>query len=176
MWKKGFFAAIACLALFAFLELLLWIFGVATQIQREDPFQGFSGLISVFEVEGEKYRTRPNNRSSFNDQSFLVQKPANGFRIFGLGGSSAHGFPWGAETALTGVVGEAIAAGHPDLQVEAVNASAVSYAMHRLNIVADELLAYEPDVFIIYSGHNEFAEPAFFEALKRRSAARNQLE
>ncbi len=176
LWKKSLFASLVCIALFAFLELTLWVCGVSTQIEGEDPFQGFSGLISVFDTDGDEYRTRPGNRSSFNDQSFLRQKPANGFRIFGLGGSSAHGFPWGAETALTGIVGEAVAAGHPDLQVEAVNASAVSYAMHRLNIVADELIAYDADVFIIYSGHNEFAEPAFFEALKRRSSTRTRLE
>ena len=37
-----------------------------------------------------------------------------------------------------------------------------------LRIVADELLDYEPDVFIVFSGHNEFIEPAFYETLKSR--------
>ena len=87
------------------------------------------------------YRTRAASRgSTFNDQSFLATKPADGLRLFCLGGSSSFGFPWGAEAAFTSIVGEALAATHPQRHVEAVNASGVSYAMHPLNIVADELL------------------------------------
>ena len=148
-----------------------------TLIEQEDPFLGFSGMVKVFQREGPIYRTQPATRGmTFNDQSFLAEKPANGLRIFCLGGSSSFGFPWGAEAAFTSIVGEALAATHPERQVEAVNASGVSYAMHRLNIVADELLAYKPDVFLVYSGHNEFIEPAFFDALKHRSTLRTRLE
>ena len=150
---------------------------MTTRIEQEDPFRGFSELVTVFEREGEVYRTRRATVGhTFNDQSFVADKPANGLRIFCLGGSSSFGFPWGAEIAFTNIVGEVLAANHPELHVEAVNASGVSYAMHRLNIVADELLAYEPDVFIVYSGHNEFIETAFFEALKDRSTVRTRLE
>ena len=132
--------------------------------------------MTVFARDGDVYRTRRGNLDTFNAQSFLAKKPADGFRIFCLGGSSSHGFPWGAEAAFTGIVGDALAVSHPELHIEAVNASGVSYAMHRLNIVANELLAYEPDVLLVYSGHNEFIEPAFFEALKRRGTARTRLD
>ena len=176
LWKKLLFASVVCLAFFALVELTLWTVGVATLIEGEDPFRGFSGLVTVFEADGDLYRTRRSNLGSFNDQSFLVKKPDDSFRIFCLGGSSSHGFPWGAEAAFPSIVSEAATTSHPELHVEMVNASGVAYAMHRLNIVADELLSYQPDVFIIYSGHNEFVEPAFFDALKRRSTARTHLE
>jgi tetratricopeptide (TPR) repeat protein len=97
-------------------------------------------------------------------------------RMFCIGGSSSWGFPWGAEAAFTSIIGEAVAASHPELQVEAVNASGISYAMHRMNIVADELAGYRPDVFLVYEGHNEFIEPAFFDKLKHRSSVRTQVE
>jgi len=176
LWKKLLFATVVCVAFFAVVELTLSAMGMPTLIEREDPFRGFSGLVTVFVRDGEVYRTRPGSLPTFNDQSFLANKPANGLRIFCLGGSSSYGFPWGAEIAFTAILGDALAASHPELHVETVNVSGVSYAMHRLNIVADELLAYEPDVFLVYSGHNEFIEPAFFEALKHRSAARTRLE
>ena len=176
LWKKLLFAAVVCLTFFILLELTLWTVGIDTLIEQEDPFRGFSSLVTVFEPHGDVYRTRPSNLGSFNDQSFLAEKLDNGYRIFCLGGSSSHGFPWGAEAAFTSIVGEAVATSHPELHVEAINASGVAYAMHRLNIVADELLSYDPDVFIIYSGHNEFVEPAFFDALKRRSPTRTRLE
>jgi len=175
--KKILFSAITSLSFFALLELLLWAVRVPTLIEQEDPFRGFSGLVKVFQREGPLYRTRPAIRGgTFNDQSFLAKKPSTGLRIFCLGGSSSFGFPWGAETAFTSIVGEALAATHPERQVEAVNASGVSYAMHRMNLVADELLDYKPDVFLIYEGHNEFIEPAFFDALKHRSKLRTGIE
>ena len=175
--KKILFSAVTCLSFFALLELVLWAAGVPTLIEQEDPFRGFSGRVKVFQREGPFYRTQPATRgATFNDQSFLAAKPAHGLRLFCLGGSSSFGFPWGAEAAFTSIVGEALVATHPERQVEAVNASGVSYAMHRLNFVADELLTYQPDVFLVYSGHNEFIEPAFFEALKHRSTFRTGLE
>lgn len=148
-----------------------------TLLEKEDPFKGFSDLVSTFEPVGDVYRTRRAVAgTTINDQSFLVDKPSSGFRIFCVGGSSAYGFPWNAEAAFGGMLGDVLVASHPDVHVEVVNASGVSYAIHRVNIIADELLAYEPDVFIVYSGHNEFVEPAFYDALKQRSGIRTRLE
>lgn len=175
--KRTIYAAIAVGVFFIGLELLLWAAGVKSVIQREDPSRGFSGLVSVFEKAGDTYRTRRLGEAGpFNDQSFLAQKPASGLRIFTLGGSSAYGHPWGAHAAFTAILGEAVAASHPDRTVEAVNAAGVSYAIHRLGFVADEIMGYAPDILIVYSGHNEFAEPTFFAELKRRSPQRNRVE
>lgn len=177
LWKKLLFATISVGLFYGVLEFTLWLAGVRPLITREDPSRGFSGIVTVFERAGDVYRTRrAAAQQSFNEQSFLAEKPADGLRIFCLGGSSAYGFPWGAEAAFTSVLGELLAARHPELHVEAINAAGVSYGMHRLNIVADELRRYQPDIFIIYSGHNEFIEPAFFESLKNRSAIHTQLE
>jgi tetratricopeptide (TPR) repeat protein len=177
IWKKLFFVLIVCGVFFGFLELVLWISGAETQIEKEDPFRGFSSLVKVFEREDDRYKTRyVSLHRTFTDQSFRAEKPDNGFRIFSLGGSSSYGYPWGDEVAFTEILGELIAEEHPGLEVEAVNASGISYAMHRLNIVADELLEYDPDLFVIYSGHNEFIEPAFFESFKTRSTSRKGLE
>lgn len=177
MPKKALFVSVFYVGIAAVAELGLWAVGVPTLIEREDPSRGFSGLLHVFRREGSLYRTAPANRGkTFNDQTFLARKPANGLRLFCLGGSSSYGYPWGAEAAFTGVVGEALAAAHRDRRVEAVNASGISYAMHRLGIVADELLGYEPDLFLVYEGHNEFIETAFFESLKHRGRVRSRLE
>jgi len=164
------------LAVFLIAEPALWLAGVEPLIRREDPSQGFSGLMTVFQRDGERYRTRPSLRpSTFNDQSFLAHKPSNGLRIFCLGGSSAFGFPWDARASFCGVLADVLHAAYPERTVEVVNVAGISYAMHRLNIVADEMVAYDPDFFIIYSGHNEFIERDFYEALKQRGAVRAGL-
>jgi tetratricopeptide (TPR) repeat protein len=177
LWKKVLFSVLSWMACLIVLELVLWAAGAELLVDREDPFRGFSGLITVFEPQGNVYRTHlPKPGGTFNDQSFVVEKPAGSVRIFTLGGSSSYGFPWDASVAFTVMLGEILSAAHPHRTIEAINASGVSYAMHRLNIVADELFQYDPDIFIIYSGHNEFIEPEFFNRLKRRSSARNQVE
>ena len=175
-WKKLLYALLFGAAVLLLLECALWIAGVQTLIEREDPLRGFSGLVKVFQRDGQVYRTRSSGQhKDFNDQSFATVKPADGLRIFCLGGSSAYGYPWDAQAAFSGVLGDVLAAASPRRSVEVVNAAGISYGMHRLNLVADEILGYEPDVLVVYSGHNEFVEPSFFEALKRRSAIRNHV-
>ena len=171
------FSALICVVFFGGVEGALWLAGARTRMQDEDPFRGFSALVPVFAREGDTYRTRSTGRQQvFNRQSFRAAKSSNGLRIFGLGGSSAYGYPWGADAAFLSILGDAIAAAHPGREVEAVNAAGMSYAMHRLRIVANEIMDYEPDILVIYSGHNEFIERAFYGALKQRSPHWNQLE
>ncbi|MCE5257260.1 MAG: tetratricopeptide repeat protein [Spirochaetaceae bacterium] len=176
MGRKILFASISVVIFFGVLELILWLTGIPTLLDRKDPFRGFSGMISVFTQEGDVYRTRRASLDTFNDQSFLAEKPPHGIRIFCLGESSSYGFPWGGEVAFTSILGEALAVTHPRLHIEAINASGVSYAIYRLNIVADELLRYKPDIFIIYSGNNEFVESGFFDDLRRQNAVTTRLE
>lgn len=157
-------------------EGVLWIVGVPTLIERQDPSRGFSGLVPVFVQDGQSMRTQPLLRGEvFNDQSFAATKPENGLRIFTVGGSSAFGFPWGANASFSGVLQDVLTQAYPDRDIEVVNAAGVSYAMHRLNLVVRELVQYEPDVLIVYSGHNEFVEHDFFESLRERSALSNRF-
>lgn len=175
--KKLLFAAVAVAAVLALVEGALALVGVRPVVATEDTSQGFSGLVSIYERQGERYRTRGAEvRKTFNDQSFLVEKPEKGFRFFVLGGSSAYGYPWGADVAFGALVAEVAAAAHPELTVEGVNAAGISYAMHRLNIVADEVLRYRPDALVVYSGHNEFVEPGFYRELRERGETFNRVE
>jgi len=173
--RKVLFSLATALAFFLAVEGALWLAGVETTLQREDPFRGFSDLVTVFHRDGDSYRTRADDLHTFNDQQFLAEKPEGGLRIFCLGGSSAYGFPWTAREAFSGILQDVLAATYPERSVEVINAAGISYGIHRLQIVADELLAYEPDVFIVYSGHNEFVEPAYYEALKDRGRGLDRL-
>ena len=174
--RKAVYAALMVVALFLTAELVLWLFGVDTMIAREDPSSGFSGLVSVYAREGETYRTRPSLRGrTFNDQSFPVRKRNDEVRIFCLGGSSAFGFPWDAKASFSGVLEDVLTAAGAGRTFKVINVAGISYAMHRLNIVADEILNYDPDVFVIYSGHNEFVERSFYRALAERGQARNRV-
>jgi len=172
-WKRPLFA-VATLALFlALVELLLAARGVRPLLDERDPFAGFSERVRVFELDAAsgRYRTAPRALvHSFHRQEFAARKPPGGYRIFVLGGSSAFGFPWGAEVAFPHALGAALQASTPGRLVETVNAAAMSYGSHRLRILATELLDHEPDALVIYGGHNEFVERRFYrDRLERRT-------
>jgi tetratricopeptide (TPR) repeat protein len=163
--KPALFAVLAVALFFAAVELGLWVAGVPTLLEDRDPFVGFSDRVRVFEADpaSGEHRTLPRAVThSFNYQTFRSAKPDNGLRIFILGGSSAYGFPWGARQAFGRFLAEALAASRPERAVEVVNAAAMSYGSHRLRILAREVLRYEPDLLVVYGGHNEFVERRFY--------------
>ena len=172
-WKNTLFGLVAVLLVLGLAELVLWVAGVRTLIDERDPFRGFSDRIRVFEPSGDGIvRTRPAAvRHSFHYEEFAATKPANGFRIFVLGGSSVYGFPWGGRVAFPYLLGRALGASWPDRQVESINAGAMSYGSHRLRILVAELLEHDPDVLVIYSGHNEFVERRFYRDLVEQGPA-----
>jgi len=86
---------------------------------------------------------------------FLRDKPANGFRVFVVGESSAFGFPFGPEFAFTRFLQERLAAAMPGRTVEVVNAAIPGIGSWHVRRVVDEIAAYRPDVLLVYMGHNE---------------------
>lgn len=170
-WKRPFFALVVLLLFFGLLELALLAAGVRTLWSERDPFQGFSERVRVYELDPQLGKYRTSRRAvlhSFNYQEFSASKPADGFRFFVLGGSSAYGFPWGAEIAFPRVLGSALQASWPAKAIEAVNAAGMSYGSHRLRILTRELLSYDPDLLVVYEGHNEFVERRFYSGLIHR--------
>jgi tetratricopeptide (TPR) repeat protein len=170
--KPLLFSIAAVLLFFGAVEAILYLASVPTLLSERDPFQGFSSRVPVFARDDAKglYRTpRRAVQHSFNYQEFRIEKPANGFRCFTLGDSSAYGFPWGGSVAFTRLLGASLQAASPDREIEAVNAAAMSYGSVRLRVLEHEVLRYRPDVLVIYNGHNEFVERGFYRDLLSRA-------
>ena len=180
VWKKVLFLSVLVpFFFFALLEFGLWAAGVETLLAERDPFLGFSRQVPVYHEDPARgiYVTTPAAaKRSFNYQEFRREKPANGFRIFVLGGSSAWGFPWGAESAFTRVLGDALQAFWPDRSVEAVNAAAMSYGSFRMRVLAHEVAGYEPDAVILFEGHNEFVEEHLYREVVDRPESLDRIQ
>ncbi len=156
-------------AILGLVETALRAAGVPSLASERDPFQGFSARMRVFERDDDRgvFRTAPRAvRHSFNEQEFLAVKPSNGLRLFTIGGSSAYGFPWGAGSAFTHLLGRALEATLPGRRIEAVNAAAMSYGSTRLRLLAGELLDYDPDLLVVFEAHNEFVERRLRQAIE----------
>jgi tetratricopeptide (TPR) repeat protein len=163
-------AVVAVTLFFASVEGVLWAFGLSPLAETHDPFLGFSQRVHVFRLapSGGVYQTAPGAAPAFNPQRFRAKKPEGAFRVFVLGGSSAYGFPWGAQAAFARHLRDALRASWPERTIEVINAAGMSYASHRVRIVAHEVLGYQPDLLVIYSGHNEFVERGFYETILER--------
>ena len=161
--RKLLFAVVATALFFAGLEAVLALAGVAPRAYEEDPYVGFSGrsplFVEVRQADGSVVMERsPAKASLFNMQRFPKVKAAGTTRIFCMGASTTYGHPYEDPTSFCGWLRELLIAAAPDHRWEVVNAGGISYASYRVALLMEELAGYEPDLFIIYSGHNEFLE------------------
>jgi lysophospholipase L1-like esterase len=135
----------------------------------EDPYVSFSGSRPLFQLnaEGTRWQTASNRLTYFYPQSFSARKDPQALRIFCLGGSTVQGRPYGAETSFSTWLLLNLQAALPGRDIEVVNAGGVSYASYRLRPILEEVLGHQPDLIILYMGHNEFLEDRTYRPLKR---------
>ncbi len=151
------------------LEAALRLGGWHETASADDPFVGFAEVRPLFELDGStgQYTTAPSRRVHFKTDSFSARKSPHGFRIFCLGGSTVQGRPYSIETSFTTWLELSLQAADPSRTWEVVNCGGVSYASYRLAPILEEVLQYEPDLLIIYTGHNEFLEDRTYAHLKQ---------
>jgi tetratricopeptide (TPR) repeat protein len=169
------FAAVATVLFFALLEGALLLAGIRPALVDDDPYVGFASHVPLFvprqRADGAvEMVTADNKLPWFNPQRFLRDKPAGTFRIFCLGGSTTYGRPYRDPTSFCGWLRELLPAAAPRRQWELINAGGISYASYRVARLMEELAAHEPDLFVIYCGHNEFLEDRTYGRLRRTPA------
>ncbi|WP_419194584.1 methyltransferase [Novipirellula herctigrandis] len=153
-----------------FLEVSLRAIGWDPAVPLSDPFVGFQSERPLFVPSDDARRlvTAPDRLEYFRPESFANPKPANEFRIVCLGGSTVQGRPYAIETSFSTWLELSLRAADPDQQWEVINCGGVSYASYRLVPVLEEMLRYEPDLVILYTGHNEFLEDRSYSAYKQQ--------
>lgn len=89
-------------------------------------------------------------RSGSNAAPFEEKKPAGTLRVFIVGGSTAGGY-WGEGDLAWG-----LKAALPGRKVEVINCGMSGYDSAREHLVLRDVLRYEPDLVVFFSGHNDF--------------------
>ena len=127
---------------------------------RDDPFVGFSAVHPLFVpgADAARYEIAESRQGFFRPESFAAEKGADEFRIFCLGGSTVQGRPFAIETSFTTWLELNLQAAEPTRTWDVVNCGGISYASYRLVPILQEVLGHEPDLVILYVGHNEFLE------------------
>jgi tetratricopeptide (TPR) repeat protein len=163
IWIKLGLAVGSPLAVFALCEAALFLAGVRPLSLTEDPYVGFASAQPLFvdsvSPAGERLKvTNPAKLSHFNHQVFPAEKAKGTFRIFSVGGSTAYGHPWRDPVSFSGWLRELLPKADSGRHWEVINAGGISYASYREAMLIAELSRYQPDLFLVYSGHNEFLE------------------
>ena len=87
---------------------------------------------------------------------FQVPKPAGTYRIFCLGGSTTIGYPYGYIGSFSTFLRQRLRTVFPDRLIEVINVGMTATNSFTTLDIARELLDQQPDLFIVYDGHNEF--------------------
>lgn len=166
--RKVMFSLLATAVFFGGLELVLAAVGVERIRYEKDLYVGFSSRIPLYvERSGSdgEMETAGNKLSFFNSQRFLRQKPPGTYRIFSVGGSTTFGRPYDDVTSYCGWLRELLRKADQSHPWEVINAGGISYASYRVALLMEELIRYEPDLMLIYSGHNEFLERRTYDSV-----------
>ena len=168
--KQGVIILVLSAGLIGALEGVLALCGVRPVYHGEDPYVGFSGRMPLYveDASGTERHTAENKLDLFNAQRFPEAKGKNTYRIFCVGGSTTYGRPYNDRTAFSGWLRAMLPGADPSKNWEVINAGGISYASYRVALLMEELVQYEPDLFIVYSGHNEFLERRSYPKLAGR--------
>jgi tetratricopeptide (TPR) repeat protein len=163
------YGCLVAISFFVVIELVL-AFGQVEQLStNKDPFVGFESTLPLYidESGARDLKTTASNRLRyFHEQTFSAEKKAGTYRIICLGGSTTYGRPYGDGTSFPGWLRELLPLADSDRKYEVINAGGISYASYRIAHLMDELCTYEPDLFIVYTGHNEFLEERQYREFK----------
>jgi tetratricopeptide (TPR) repeat protein len=124
-------------------------------------------LFTTQELHGKTYhimnpgvRFRYFSAVKFNPSTspdyFLVPKPQGTYRIFCLGGSTTVGFPHWYNSAFSSFLRDRLRTTFPERSIEVINIGMTATNSYTVVDMAREVFAYEPDLLLVYDGHNEF--------------------
>jgi len=103
-----------------------------------------------------RYFARVAFNPSTSPDYFQVPKPSGAFRIFCLGGSTTVGYPYWYNGSFSSYLRDRLHRMVPDRSIEIINVGMTATNSFTVLDMARDLMNYEPDLLVVYDGHNEF--------------------
>jgi tetratricopeptide (TPR) repeat protein len=120
--------------------------------------EGLSGYLQPNPNLIKRYFHKPELAPDVSPDTVLFkqQKNQDSFRIVIQGGSTAAGFPYGRFGSLTGMLQQRVKRLYPDKNIEVISTAMASVNSYTLRDTVDEIIQIQPDLVLIYAGHNEY--------------------
>jgi len=139
------------------IEIILRLAGFnAGYGQIFQPYQYKAGHLTTNQEIGKFYFSGSGYGSLGTQEVFIARKPAQTIRIFTLGGSTAAGYPYIYSGTFSAFLEQRLQLAYPDYQIEVLNLGMTAINSYTVRDFARECLCYNPDLIIVYAGHNEF--------------------
>lgn len=159
--RKWLFSIVTLLSpviLLLLLEGSVRLMGVAEEYPLFVGAEGLPGYMQPNPAVISRYFGSPSAAPDISPDThyFLAQKPEDSFRIFVMGGSSAAGFPYGRFGSVSGMLQQRVKRLFPDKEIEVISVAMSAINSYAIRDFSDEVLAAQPDLVLIYAGHNEY--------------------
>jgi tetratricopeptide (TPR) repeat protein len=147
----------------------LVILGIVEIILRFAQYQSdVNSLVVIKRYQGrEYYSINPNiGRNYFASRNvavpepyeevFEVNKSSRTFRIFCLGESTMYGYPYPSNVTAPRFLKDRLVTLFPDRNIEVINLGIPAISSSVVLELVKQVVNYNPNLIIVYSGHNEF--------------------
>jgi len=120
-------------------------------IYFRDPITG----LRTFEPDQHSSVVDINNHG-FRGSEISKEKPEDVYRIFMVGGSTVYGLYSSDETAIPGYLQTSFNQVESTRKIEVINTGIPGYtSSDELQLIKTKLIEYDPDLLIVYDGHND---------------------
>ena len=137
-------------------EVLLAIFGYGTDYSLFIPYDD-KGEYLVFNPDASKaYFNNHQFATTGNQEPFRKKKDSSTVRIFVLGESTTVGYPYFHNGSFHRWLQFKLDRAYPSKKIEIINLSLTAVNSYTVYGFAQQLMPYQPDAVLIYTGHNEY--------------------
>ena len=154
--KSLLFYLIAPLLTLLLIELLLRFGGYGDEDKLFTRSQAHPGSYNIKVDYVKKYFPFSEVEPDLSNDTFLIEKPSNGIRIFVLGENAAAGFPWLPNGRIALIMSQILQETFSENRIEVIDLSIPGINSHGMLNLMSRVVEYEPDAIVIYPGHNEF--------------------
>src|ERR1700710_229626 len=153
---KGISIVLVPLLILFLIELFLRIFKYGDNYSLFIEYKNDKDYLVFNPDASKKYFTEQQLATTGNSEIFKKKKDDNTIRIFVLGESTTIGYPYFHNGSFHRWLQYRLIHTYPDKNFEIINLSLTAVNSYTVLGFARQLVNYEPDAVLIYTGHNEF--------------------
>ena len=157
--KRIIFKTVAILLPFLvlfLLEISLRVFHYGNDLELFIEARNHPDYLVLNPAASKRYFINESFAPTGNSELFKKDKDDSTLRIFVLGESTTIGYPFFHNGSFHRWLQYRLMRSFPDRQFEIINLSLTAVNSYTVLGFAKELVRYEPDAVLIYTGHNEF--------------------
>ncbi|MFC1480725.1 GDSL-type esterase/lipase family protein [Candidatus Neomarinimicrobiota bacterium] len=144
------------MAIFATLEAILRFADIGPNLDLFEPYPGRPELLLTNPDVAQRYFPAHDMPGFSSSAAISSIKSDSTLRIFALGGSTTAGFPYNYNGSFPARLKAQLNRAYPGAQIEMMNLGLTAVNSFTVLDFVREVLDYEPDLLVLYFGHNEF--------------------